>query len=195
VVGAYQVESGRRQAFRWTPEAGMVRLGVLSGDTNSIAHGVSADGSVVAGSSTSRVFTQAFRWTQETGMVELGTLPGGSCISNASAVSADGSVIVGEAYGEAGLEAFIWEANHGMRSVRQVLVSQFGLGARLRGWKLRSATAVSPDGTVIVGYGLNPSGNREAWIASLGNEHRPVALAAANRTVAVTRSMARGTSP
>jgi hypothetical protein len=37
----------------------------------------------------------------------------------------------------------------------------------LRGWKLRSATAVADDGTVVVGFGLNPDGHQEAWIARL----------------------------
>ena len=70
-------------------------------------------------------------------MVGLGTLPGGSRNSTARGVSADGSIIVGQCYGEAGFEAFIWDAAIGMRSVRQVLVSQFDLGANLAGWKLR----------------------------------------------------------
>ncbi|MGV2388389.1 MAG UNVERIFIED_CONTAM: hypothetical protein LVR29_08855 [Microcystis novacekii LVE1205-3] len=41
---------------------------------SSAATGVSADGSVVVGSSSSDTGTQAFRWTQETGMVGLGFL-------------------------------------------------------------------------------------------------------------------------
>ncbi len=58
----------------------------------------------------------------------------------------------------------------GCAALRQVLVSQFDLGANLAGWKLRSATAVSADGSVVVGYGMNPNGNREAWIARLGKQ-------------------------
>ena len=32
---------------------------------------------------------------------------------------------------------------------------------------LTAATAMSPDGTTIVGYGQNPLGRREAWVATL----------------------------
>ena len=40
--------------------------------------------------------------------------------------------------------------------------------ASLRGWKLLSATGLSRDGSVVVGFGVNPSGKREAWVARLG---------------------------
>ena len=155
VVGESRHKSGYDEAFRFRADTGLIQLGVVPGDSSSVADGVSADGSVIVGSSFG-TDTQAFRWTQETGMVGLGTLPGGSRNSSARGVSADGSVIVGQCDGEAGFEAFVWDATHGMRSVRQLLVSQFGLGANLRGWKLRGATAVSADGSVVVGYGMNP---------------------------------------
>ena len=187
VVGESRHKSGYDEAFRFHADTGLIQLGVVPGDSSSVADGVSADGSVIVGSS-SGTDTQAFRWTQETGMVGLGTLPGGSRNSRARGVSADGSVIVGQCYGEAGFEAFVWDATSGMRSVRQVLVSQFDLGANLRGWKLRAATAVSADGSVVVGYGMNPDGNQEAWLAYLGDEHRPLALMAAKPAIAVTRS-------
>ncbi len=37
------------EAFRWTPEAGMVGMGFMPGHTVSVARGVSADGHVIAG--------------------------------------------------------------------------------------------------------------------------------------------------
>jgi probable HAF family extracellular repeat protein len=169
VVGAIRQDSDRRKAFRWTSDSGMVELGVLPGDRFSVANAISADGLVVVGSSES-VGSEAFRWTQKTGMVGLGALPGGGRDSRAFGVSADGSIIVGQSQGESGLEAIIWDATHGMRSVRQLLLSATDSNASLRGWKLLSATAVSRDGSVIVGLGKNPSGNREAWIARLGDK-------------------------
>jgi probable HAF family extracellular repeat protein len=187
VVGESRFESDYDEAFRFHADTGLIRLGVVPGDSSSVADGVSADGSVIVGSSLG-ADTQAFRWTQQTGMIGLGTLPDGRRNSRALGVSADGSIIVGQSYGEGGFEAFIWDAAHGMRSLRQVLVSQFDLGANLAGWKLQSANAVSADGSFVVGCGMNPRGNREAWSAYLGDEHRPVALMAAKPAIAGTRS-------
>ncbi|MEX0642660.1 MAG: hypothetical protein WD468_08155 [Pirellulales bacterium] len=189
VVGESRYESDFDQAFRFHADTGLIQLGVMPGDSSSIASGVSADGSVIVGSSFgAAAHDQAFRWTQPTGMIGLGTLPDGSRNSRACGVSADGSIIVGQCVGKGGLEAFIWDAAHGMRSLRQVLERKFDLGANLAGWKLRSATAVSADGTVVVGYGMNPHGNLEAWLAYLGDEHRPLALTAAKSAIADARS-------
>jgi hypothetical protein len=61
--------------------------------------------------------------------------------------------------------AMIWDQLHGPRSLQEVLEDEFGLD--LTGWDLTAATSVSGDGLTIVGYGTNPSGNREAWIATI----------------------------
>jgi hypothetical protein len=45
--------------------------------------------------------------------------------------------------------------------------SDFGLAASLTGWSLDYASAISANGQVVIGYGTNPSGDREAWIARL----------------------------
>lgn len=50
-----------------------------------------------------------------------------------------------------------------MRELDQVLSGDLGLD--LTGWTLRNALAVSADGQTIVGYGTNPSGFAEAWVA------------------------------
>jgi probable HAF family extracellular repeat protein len=71
-------------------------LGYLPGKRmGSYASGISADGSVVVG--TSYRGAEAFRWTEADGMVGLGHLPGEGAASSALGVSADGSVIVGTA--------------------------------------------------------------------------------------------------
>ena len=108
---------------------------------------------------------QAFRWTQATGMVGLGDLASGTCFRQAYAVSADGEVVVGfgNKSGEDG--AFMWTEEQGVRNIRDILVNECNLD--LAGWSLSEATGVSADGRTIVGYGLNPDGNTEAWIATL----------------------------
>ncbi len=154
------------EAFRWTSNSGMGPLGDLpGGDFSSRAESVNPDGSIIVGSGSSTNGLEAFRWTELAGMVPLGDLPGGAFQSQAYAVSADGQVIVGESSGSApGTTAFVWQEAHGMRAVWQVLSAE---GIDMSGWHLIRATSVSNDGRVIVGLGINPSGNNEAWRAEL----------------------------
>jgi probable HAF family extracellular repeat protein len=147
--------------------ADFIPLGFLpGGGMPSDATGVSADGSVVVGSSKYAAGTNsfhAFRWTAAGGMVGLGFLPGGG-LSLARGVSADGSVVVGDSDSASGTEAVIWDGAHGMRSLRDVLIAQ---GDDLTGWTLSVAVDISADGRTIVGWGANPSGQTEAWLARL----------------------------
>jgi len=161
----------QQYAFRWTAAGGMQSLGVLAGapDQTSRAYGVSVDGNVVVGWSSSPNGTynyraEAFRWTAADGMQGLGDLPGGPFDSWAQAVSGDGSVIVGTSLTDSPYnQAFIWDAGSGMRHLKTVLETDYGLD--LAGWELEYATAISPDGQAIVGFGYNPGGWREAWLA------------------------------
>ncbi len=91
-------------------------LGDLDGGIfYSRAYAVSADGTVVAGSSSSASGDEAFRWTSS-GMTGLGDLPGGSFYSQAKGVSADGAVVVGYSEHASSTEAFRWTSADGMRS-------------------------------------------------------------------------------
>jgi hypothetical protein len=104
----------------------------------------------------------------------LGILPGFDS-SLAQDVSADGSIVAGSLGLGADTDAgvFIWDAIHGMRDLHDVLVDDFGLSASLAGWNLDYASAISADGQVVVGYGTNPNGDTEAWIARLGTAPAP----------------------
>ena len=65
-----------------TKTASIQSLGDLSGGNSySYVSGVSADGSVVVGYSTSANGREAFRWTEAEGMVGLGDLPGGASLA------------------------------------------------------------------------------------------------------------------
>jgi probable HAF family extracellular repeat protein len=168
-AGGYEV-IGYDEAFRWTQEAGMVGLGSLAGnsDSNSGANAVSANGSVIVGGSDSNSGFQAFRWTQETGMVGLGSLTsnGGS---SANDVSSDGSIVVGQSGGQ----AFRWSQSDGMVSLKDTLI---GAGLDVSGWSLTSANAISADGFTLVGNGINPSGQTEAWVANLEPIPEPLTI-------------------
>ena len=142
----------------------MLALGELPGGLHySQAYGVSADGSIVVGTTSSeRAFNgEAVRWVN--GQIQPLSANPGPFSSVATAVSADGSVVVGRQSFSATLdEAFVWDESNGLRSLRLVLT---GLGLDVTGWSLFEARGVSADGRTIVGYGTNPHGQTEAWVA------------------------------
>jgi probable HAF family extracellular repeat protein len=110
-------------------------LGHLVGASSSQAYGVSGNGQVVVGQSGSH----AFRWTQGQGIVALDL---SANASTTTAASFDGSVIVG-AVGSPGTgtyHAYLWNLN-----------GSSPLGS-VPGYALSQATAVSSNGTVIVGF-------------------------------------------
>jgi probable HAF family extracellular repeat protein len=153
-------------AFRWTSADGMVAIGGAGAD------GASADGSVVVGTSLS----QAFRWTSDDGIVRLGDLSGGSSTSHALAVSADGKRIVGSGTQAEGTRAFLWTQGIGMVNLQDYLAANGTHG--LSDWTLTLAKTISADGRVIAGFGTNPDGFNEAWIATIP-EPSTLGLAAA----------------
>ena len=145
------------EPFRWTA-GGMQGLGYLSSYASSYgsANGVSADGSVVVGSSVdANGNDRPFRWTQSGGMVSLGTLTNypASNQNGASDVSADGSIVVGFSTTATGRTAFRWSSGTGMQSLGTLP------GAGDGGRELYSyAAAISADGTTIVGNGYSANG-------------------------------------
>ena len=162
----------------------MVGLGDLPGSDfiSSGFGGVSADGSTVVGQSHSTFAPggEASRWTQADGMVGLGVA------GIAWDSSADGSVIVG--HSDSG-KAWIWDDTNGVRFIFDVLEAD---GLDLTGWTLKRATGISDDGLVVVGEGINPDGNEEAWIADLSFIPEPTtcALALAALCLAMSRRRA-----
>jgi len=168
IVGIGSSASGT-EAFRWTSSGGMVGLGGLPGGIFfSTGNGVSSDGSIVVGQSFTALGSEAFRWTSADGMVGLGELPGEGFNSVAIDVSADGSTVVGIGNSSLGDEAFIWTQGDGMQILQDVLENDYGLD--LTGWLLRQAFSISSDEMVIAGWGDNPNGQREAWVANLRSD-------------------------
>ena len=91
----------------------------------------------------------------------------------AVAASGDGSVIVGYAGLVAGqTEAFIWTPTQGLRSLKDVLVNDYGLP--VQDWTLLSANDISEDGTTIVGRGFGPRWHRGLDRRDSRAEHDPV---------------------
>lgn len=133
------------------------------------ARGVSADGSVVVGSSYLPDWSvRAFRWTPSGGMQELGTLRGLS--SQAISVSADGAVVVGNVTGSQGIGdtwCFRWTAATGMQDIGSLA----GVAdPRWNNWGPVECSAISADGRVIVGMSKNHRGFKRIfrWTESSG---------------------------
>ena len=145
-----------RESCIWIGGGPPISLGMLPGVSLSSALAASADGSVIVGTDSGR----AFRWTAGSGKVDLGA---SNIPDSALGVSGDGAIVVGR---DAALGAFVWSTARGMRPVRGALEE---LGVSLGGWTLVAAVGISADGRTIVGNGVNPANQTEAWIAFLGD--------------------------
>jgi hypothetical protein len=62
------------------------------------------------------------------------------------------------------IRAIIWNPDGTVRYLDELLAE---LGLDLTGWVLESATSISADGHTIAGYGINPDGVRQAWVATI----------------------------
>jgi probable HAF family extracellular repeat protein len=167
VVGRSSSPYGR-QAFRWTAESGMQVIDLPTRGATGVATAVSGDGHYVLGQTGdgSGWLTDAFLWSEETGMVQLGSVPGVDCVVPLD-LADDGKTIVGYLLSvlHYDMTPFIWDPDHGIRLLETVLTDEYGLD--LTGWDLKWANGSSADGRIIAGYGTNPDGNTEAWIAGI----------------------------
>lgn len=154
------------EAIRWSAVTGFQIIGDLpGGGTEALAFSVSQDGTTVVGYGTSASGQEAFRWTAAGGMTGLGDLPGGTFGSSASKISPDGTLIVGNGHSAVGLEAAIWNESLVISRLADVLTAT---GVSIPGgWTLTAARDITVINNVvsICGYGTNPSGQTEAWIA------------------------------
>lgn len=164
VVG-YSASANGNEAFRWQ-NGTMAGLGALSSLWfQSSASACSADGSIVVGNSrVNQSDRQAVRWVGQS-ISGLGYLSGGGRRSEALAVSGTGDFVVGFSGDFSSRLAFLWDPTNGMRNLKDVLQSDYGLN--LGGWTLSEAVGISLDGQTIVGNGKNPAGYSEGWIATL----------------------------
>ena len=155
-VGYSEYDPGRYEAFRWTQASGMQGLGVLLPDKESRAFGISADGSTIVGMSGTLNNPRSVMWPPGSGPVALGPT------NIAYDASATGRIIVGGDFANLTTGgAWMWSPGIGAKDLQALLA---GVGAA--GWTLQAATAISDDGCIIGGYGLNPQGDQEGWVAT-----------------------------
>lgn len=157
VVGDALRDDGSVQAFRWTRETDMQDLSLRSPwpSRRSRAFAISPGGDYIVGllEDTSGQ-PHSFRWSEDEGMVDLGRL--GWEIVFPTDVSSDGRVVVGWTQGE---RAFRWTPETGIQDLNVAFANLLPPG-----YELTAATAVTPDGRYIVGYGFNPLFVPEAFI-------------------------------
>jgi hypothetical protein len=119
---------------------------------------------------------ELFRWSEDEGIVSLGTPPGitprhvRSITPSLSDISADGTVFEARALLTSGeYQNFVWREGIGMRTFDSILRDELGLADAIEGWQFArlSISSISDDGLVMVGHGINPSGQFEAWYADL----------------------------
>lgn len=155
-----------QESFRWTQGTGMQPVGYLgvqmSGNRFSYADRMTADGSVLAGTSSNsngvNDWSEAFRWTVANGIEGLGVLgvrSDGYRYSSASFLSADGSVVAGYSSNSNGVndwdEAFRWTETGGMQGLGYI-------GIDPGGYRYSYPTLMLADGSVIFGQSLNSDG-------------------------------------
>lgn len=168
--GAQLGEDGsRRYSFRFDSTSGInsALLPLPSPFTDAFALAMSGDGQVVVGAWTGfGAPTTPFRWTETNGCIALPLAENrehGACFGT----SKNGNVTVG-ASGSAtsgpGANATVWYFGGAPTDLREALVEA---GADVAGWTLTTAYAVSDDGTRVVGVGVNPTGQTEAFLAVL----------------------------
>jgi len=158
IVGQADAPGSSSVAFRWTPFTGLEQLPALTGASLCVAGGVSGDGEVVVGTCL-LAGNAAFRWSRASGITSLGQFGGGtSRSSNAMAISADGSTVVGSGHPVL-TGAVAWKAG-----AQSTVLGHLGQDVAT------VATAVSRDGSVIVGYSSDGQGRGRAfrWTQATG---------------------------
>ncbi len=157
IVGYSETLSEGPRAVIWTRSGGIQDI---SQGLPSRAFSVTPDGQVVVGSYGVGTQAIAFRWTASGGLETLGTFEGTNW-TRPLAVSADGTILVGEAIVDPNDSIAVrWIAGVGWQDLNLVYESLLAPESVL----LR-ATAISPDGRYIVGFGYNSLTDRgEAWL-------------------------------
>jgi probable HAF family extracellular repeat protein len=191
IVGDVGIESGGPEPFIWT-EAGMVSLGfagsavAVSDDGTTVACNDQVSGALfwtetsgvqglgplneytptatdISGDGTTIVGTTAaehFRWSLADGVESGNVQLGESSLSDVSS-NHDASVLAGTL--DSG-QAVVWDETHGWRYLVDALTSA---GIDTQGWNLASATGLSSDGSLIVGFGEDQAMANQGFVVRL----------------------------
>jgi probable HAF family extracellular repeat protein len=154
-------------AVIWDASNTPLVLGALAGDSHGAITALSRDGSVAAGASVNAAGQdRGFRWTSAGAIAALATVDAFSSTTT-TGISGDGRRIVGWASPASGGPdvAVLWDESGQLRPVADLLSPD--ARAATAGWSLTRARAISSDGRVIVGEGIDPDGAGRGWIVTL----------------------------
>jgi len=177
------VTTGSR-AFRWTQNGGMQNLGVLPGHQYAAATGVSDDGTIVVGVSSSGIIdrsgpggairssnsaadSRAFYWTAQTGMQDLNQLltsagaglAGGTLVA-ATGISTNGQWITGVAVRPGPTQSLITGAFASLTAAPLASSRLANLSTR--------AICQTGDNVLIPGFVVSGTGNKRLLIRAVG---------------------------
>ncbi len=146
-------------AVRWDA-LGIATLSGLLPENRHDAFGISSNGTWISGT---LLNGSPFVWSQVGGPITVNKPPATDWCWGYD-VSNDGQLVVGACFsGDSPgtpITGFVWTPQAGTRTAAAYATD---VGANAAGWQLLSVEAVSADGRTIVGWGINPSGRREAW--------------------------------
>lgn len=187
-----QVGVAVNRPFRWTAASGMQALPTPLDHVVAGAHCVSSNGLFAVGASrTASGPTTAVLWAEGQPMLSLGMLNGGT-YSEARSVSDDGLMVVGVANGGGGLSdnrAFAWTPYSGMFDFTTYLAK---LGHSSPYGTLSVATAISGDGTTIVGGDYGWAARSGCWPAVFMHFEATEAACGEGSAVLQVRSAGQG---
>jgi hypothetical protein len=171
VVGWQDAVNGQREAVKWVN--GVQEFIVdADGQRTGEADGVNSDGSVIWGGGYRNDGTgRGWLWRAGHGFMPMGQGGIGILVQTVPiAASEDGSVVIGLTRNfDAGVQyGWIWTAKKGWSPLNDYLKGQVAAG-----WDLNAPTAISADGRIIAGTGLNPSGRVQAYIIDLKAGGKP----------------------
>ncbi len=177
IVGRGTIE-GLNQAVLWTRSGinynATGLLGPSGGGLNAAAWGVTRDGLTVVGLGTRCCGWAGAQWQCDTPEGQfglpfvMGDLEATTHGTALYGITNDGHWAVGYGTNSFGQQALLWDCTlYQSRLLKDILAKDLGLGAALEGWTLQVATAITPDGKTIIGYGLDPNGQTQAWIATV----------------------------
>lgn len=182
IIGWNDTDVGYRRAVKWVD--GTISE-FLDGKGSQVgeALGINRDGSVIVGTGAGADGKEAWRWTAATGVQPIGIIGTGSFFDRAYAfsVSDDGNLIGGASGFGFQRDAVVWTPATGMIKLTDFLTAR-GIAVPT-GWLLNSVTAVSGDGRVIGGWGLDPNGAINSFVIELDAVPRQDAIVEAHGKV------------